>query len=415
MKLGDVLSVKHGYAFKSQFFSEAGPYVLLTPGSFYEEGGFRDQADKTKYYTGDFDGQWILVKGDLIVAMTEQAEGLLGSSALIPEPNKYLHNQRLGLIAGIDDSQADRNYLYYLFNTREVRAQISASASGTKVRHTSPSRICQVDVDLPPVSIQRRIADILSAYDDLIENNRRRMALLEDAARMIYREWFVRLRFPGHETTRIVDGVPEGWRKYATKDTGQVVTGKTPSTSIPENYGGSTPFVKTPDMHGNVFVVDTSAKLTQRGADTQKNKFIPAGSIMVSCIGTIGVVSIASEQCQTNQQINSLIPLDANDTYYCYHALKSLKDAMEALGGGATMPNVNKNKFECLEVLWPSANLRADFSTTCGPMFEQILNLQKQNQKLQQARDILLPKLMSGEIEVSETADTIEKELVAVQ
>ena len=303
-------------------------------------------------------------------------------------------------------------FLFYALrhNRHDIREHATEASHGTKKLETAV--LSEFMLDIPDMIAQRRIADILSAYDDLIENNRRRMALLEEAARMIYREWFVRLRFPGHETARIVDGVPEGWEKRIIKDIGQVVTGKTPSTTIPENYGGSIPFVKTPDMHGNVFVTDTSATLSQRGGDTQKNKYITPGSIMVSCIGTIGVVSIASERCQTNQQINSLVPLHVSNTYYSYYTLKSLKDAMEALGGGATMPNVNKNKFECMEVLWPTANLRTGFHIVSDPMFQQILNLQKQNQKLQQARDILLPKLMSGEIEVSETADTMERELV---
>ena len=213
LSLGDALSVKHGFAFKSTYFSDRGSFLVLTPGNFNEHGGFRLRTGKDRWYTGRFPEEYILSETDIIVAMTEQGPGLLGSSAIVPEGNRYLHNQRLGLVTGLDESVLDRKFTYYLFNTKSVRGQISSSASGTKVRHTSPDRIYRVRVRVPGVESQARIAEVISAYDDLIENNRRRIALLEQAARELYREWFVRLRFPGHENTRIADGLPEGGRK----------------------------------------------------------------------------------------------------------------------------------------------------------------------------------------------------------
>ena len=143
VKMSELFRVKHGYAFKGQYFESDGPYVLLTPGSFNEEGGYRDQGDKTKFYTGDVPDGYVLDEGDLLVAMTEQAPGLLGSSAWIPEAARFLHNQRLGRIVDLDERRLDKRFLYYVFNTREVRQRISASATGGKVRHTAPERIGQ--------------------------------------------------------------------------------------------------------------------------------------------------------------------------------------------------------------------------------------------------------------------------------
>ena len=214
--MGEHFQVKHGYAFKGEYFDLDGPYVLLTPGSFNEEGGYRDQGEKTKFYTGDVPEGYVLDEGDLLIAMTEQAPGLLGSSAWIPADGRFLHNQRLGRIVGLDEQSLNKRFLYYVFNTKDVRDQISATATGGKVRHTAPERIGQVKFRLPPLDVQRRIAAILSGYDDLIENNRRRMELLEEAARQLYCEWFVRLRFPGREHTRIINGVPEGWETHST-------------------------------------------------------------------------------------------------------------------------------------------------------------------------------------------------------
>ena len=208
-KLAELFRVKHGFAFKSEFFDTAGPYALLTPGNFHETGGFRERGEKQPYFTGEVPPAYILDEGDLIVAMTEQEHGLLGSSAWVPESNRYLHNQRLGRIVDLDAESLHKRFLYYLFNTREVRAQISGSASRTKVRHTAPERIGRVEVDLPPLAEQRRIAEVLTAYDELMENNRRRMALLEEAARQLYAEWFVRLRYPGHARTRRTDSLPQ--------------------------------------------------------------------------------------------------------------------------------------------------------------------------------------------------------------
>ena len=229
MMLGDAIRVKHGFAFKSQYFSDSGEFVVLTPGNFNEEGGFWLRPSKDRFYSGEIPEDYVLNEGDLIVAMTEQGPGLLGSAALVPESGKYLHNQRLGLIQEIDNKFLDKYFLYYLFNTRPVRGQISSSATGTKVKHTAPERIYRVKIIVPTdVNQQRRIASILSAYDDLIENNRRRVQLLEQAARLLYKEWFVHLRFPGHEDVKIKDGVPEGWERKKIAEVCETVGGGTP-------------------------------------------------------------------------------------------------------------------------------------------------------------------------------------------
>ncbi len=225
-KLGDLLQIKHGFAFLGEHFASAGTHIVLTPGNFLEEGGFKEKSDKAKWYNGAIPGEYVLNKGDLIVAMTEQAEGLLGSSALIPRSHVYLHNQRLGLVQILDRKQADHHFLYYLFNSKPVRQQIRASASGTKIRHTAPSRIADVKVRVPPLLVQQRIAGILSAYDELIENSQRRIKILEAMARALYREWFVHFRFPGHENhPRVVSPlgeIPKGWEVKKLRDMAEV-------------------------------------------------------------------------------------------------------------------------------------------------------------------------------------------------
>ena len=284
---------------------------------------------------------------------------------------------------------------YFLRNTLKGYQSEKAAVPGVdrNVLH-------EIKVRAPGRTTQLRIRDHLAAYDDLIENNRRRMELLEESARLLYREWFVRLRFPGHEHARIVDGVPEGWSEVRIDNFGAVLTGKTPSTKDSDNYGGDIPFIKTPDMHGQVFVLQSEAYLTEKGAKSQANKFLPSGTLLVSCIGTVGVVSITSQLCQFNQQINAVIPREDFLRYYCYFAFKDLKPRLDAIGGGVTMSNVSKGKFEGMKLLRPTAHLLRDFDEFCLPIFNQIKVLGQQNQKLRVARDLLLPRLMSGEITV---------------
>jgi type I restriction enzyme S subunit len=215
-RLGDLLEIKHGFAFLGEHFAVEGTHIVLTPGNFFDEGGFKHKGDKEKWYSGPIPSDYVLKKDDLIIAMTEQAEGLLGSSAIIPQSGLYLHNQRLGLVQVRDSQQVDKHFIYYLFNSKPVRQQIRGSASGTKIRHTAPSRIADVKVNVPAAPIQRRIAGILSAYDELIENSQRRIKILESMARALYREWFVHFRFPGHESVPKVPSplgeIPKGGR-----------------------------------------------------------------------------------------------------------------------------------------------------------------------------------------------------------
>ncbi|EKE13621.1 MAG: hypothetical protein ACD_12C00887G0003 [uncultured bacterium] len=158
--LGKYLKVKHGFAFKSEYFLNKGSFILLTPGNFYEQGGYKDRGEKQKYYIGDFPKSYILSKNDLLVAMTEQAPGLLGSLIFIPESNKFLHNQRLGLII-YDKVIVNRFFIFYLFNHPKIRKIIYTKATGTKVRHTSPTKLEAINIALPPIALQNQFAIIV--------------------------------------------------------------------------------------------------------------------------------------------------------------------------------------------------------------------------------------------------------------
>lgn len=300
------------------------------------------------------------------------------------------------------NESVDNLYLYYFMKTEFIKQSMINSMVGATGRQRVNNDVFKnIEINFPNKEKQIKIGKILSTYDDLIENNQKQIKLLEEAAQRLYKEWFVDLHFPGYETTPIIDGEPEGWEKYRISEIGKVVTGKTPSTEKEEYYGKEIPFVKIPDMYNGIYSIVTETSLTKEGADTQKSKYIPANSIMVSCIATVGLVNISVNVCQTNQQINTIILNQQEDLYYIYFTMKRLKTLLEGVGSnGATMTNVNKTKFENLEILYPIKELREKYFCFCYPIFKKIYNLSMNNIFLSQARDRLLPKLMNGELEV---------------
>ena len=296
---------------------------------------------------------------------------------------------------------SDKDYIYYLSCSPIIREPAIKSMIGTSGRQRAQKTVIEnIIIRVPDLTEQKRIGKFLSIFDDLVENNRRRITLLEKMAKMIYREWFVYLHFPGHERVKITDGIPERWKKGQVSDLGKVITGKTPSTKDDANYNGNIPFIKTPDMHNQTVVVETKQTLSERGANTQQKKAIPKGSVIVSCIGTVGVVSITSCQCHTNQQINSVVLKNPTSNYYAYFALSDLRPRLEAMGGGATMGNVNKTKFSRLSVIIPDKKILDRFHDTVKANFLQIENLLRYNNALSRIRDLFLPQLMNGEITI---------------
>ncbi|WP_455999353.1 restriction endonuclease subunit S [Phascolarctobacterium succinatutens] len=328
-------------------------------------------------------------------------EATLNLYAIIPEGFHGCLGRRMGLLR-VDKSKVFYKFLYYyFFSERWQRVIKENTVLGSTVDRLPLIKFPDFPVFLPSLQTQYKIASILSAYDDLIENNQKQIKLLEEAAQRLYKEWFVDLHFPGHEDVKIVDGVPEGWSRKQIFELGKIITGKTPNTSKQEYYGGSIPFVKIPDMHNCIYTISTESTLTKFGADKQKNNYIPENSIMVSCIGTVGLVNISSELCQTNQQINSIVLKNREDVYYLFFSMKMLKTLLDGVGSnGATMINVNKSKFSSIEILYPNAILRNKYFSIAKPYFRKIYYLSKQISSLREARDRLLPKLMSGEIEV---------------
>lgn len=401
-KLGDGIHIKHGFAFLGEYFADEGTYVVLTPGNFFEKGGFKSRPDKDRYYVGTFPSDYLLRQDDLIVAMTEQGPGLLGSSAIIPEDNKYLLNQRLGLLDKIDEEIFDKKYLYHLFNSRNVRGQINGSASGTKVRHTSPGRIYKVKVIVPDVISQRYISSIIENYGQLIDNNRKRIQLLEESARLLFREWFVYFCFPGYEKVKIVDGVPEGWKKEAINKVVSILGGyafKSTAYKSDGKYG----IVTIKNVQQSEFIPECTDYIDEPPTSMNAHCFLVSGDILLSLTGNVGRVCLVyGENFLLNQRVAKLVPKKSVPESYLYWLFDNslMQSRIENLSHGAAQQNLSPIKLGNQFVIMPPTDLIKMFDDTVSLINAETITLLKQNQKLTRARDLLLPRLMNGTIEV---------------
>jgi len=394
-KLGDLLEIKHGFAFLGEHFADSGTHIVLTPGNFYDAGGFKHKGDKEKWYRGPILAEYVLKEGDLIVAMTEQAEGLLGSSAIIPCSGRFLHNQRLGLVQLRDPKKADKHFLYYLFNSSPVRQQIRGSASGTKVRHTAPSRIANVKISVPTLHIQQRIAGILSAYDDLIENSQRCIKILESMARALYREWFVNFRFPGHKGHPRVESplgeIPKGWEVKPLGNFASISMGLSPKGDTYNEVGDGTPLINGPVEFGERFT--KAIKWT-----TAPSKLCRAGDLIVCVRGSTtgkhvksdGVYCLGRGVCSISSKHQGFV-----DSLF-EHELPALLGQTS----GSTFPSWTGPQLKSHPVLVPSDGVLARFDSFVKPITEAVYGHSRRIENLRRTRDLLLPRLLSGQIDV---------------
>lgn len=325
--------------------------------------------------------------------ITVSARGTIGAAFYRKE--SFLPIVRLITIEP-NDKKVDSWYLYYYLQLNRLEGY------GTSQQQlTLPFMKKRKVLLYKDLFYQKKIATILNNYDQLIENNNKRIKLLESMAEELYKEWFIRFRFPGHEMVKFENGLPNGWEIKRIMDFGNVRTGKTPSTEVSDYYGEDYLFVKTPDMHSNIVVINSGEKLSELGNKSQKNCLLPPYSIMVSCIGTGGVTAINYYPAHTNQQINSIILKNKNQLEWLYFQVKSMKETIIMFGNtGSTMTNLSKGKFQKLKLLKPTDDLIVKFSAFIRPLIEQEINYLKQNELLAKQRDALLPRLMSGKLSV---------------
>ncbi|MCE1179045.1 MAG: restriction endonuclease subunit S [Micrococcales bacterium] len=416
VELGRGLRVKHGWAFKGEYFRDAGEQIVLTPGNFHDGGGFKPKNGTEKFYDGTYPEQFLLKRGDVVTAMTEQAQGLLGSTATIPKDDTYLHNQRIGLIEITDPEVLDLRYVYHLMNAAVVRRQLYATATGAKVRHTAPERIQSVQVEVPDILTQRVIAELLDGIDDLIENNRRRVAVLEEMARTIYREWFVKFRYPGHEDVPLVDSalgpIPEGWEVRPLAAIAKVnQTSRKPRpdevfryldiAALAEREVGELDAVEGADAPGRarrVIKPGDTVWATVRPNRRAHALVVAPGEDWIASTG-LAVLSPTT--------VSSAFLFEATST-------TTFSDWLIGRATGSAYPAVRAVDFEEATVAVPNASIDAAFAEKVAPMHELSWKLRAECSALAGLRDLLLPKLVTGQIDISSlNLDVLMEERVA--
>ena len=297
----------------------------------------------------------------------------------------------------------DARFLYQILKSEYYRPYFKQYCTGSAQPQLPIKNFSQIYLNVPDIKTQHRIADIVSAYDDLIKNNQRQIKLLEEAAQRLYKEWFVDLRFPGHENTKIVDGVPEGWRVASIADICDTVGGGTPSTKIQSYYEkGDILWVTPTDITRNfsLALLDTEKKITPEGLKNSSAKMLPAETILMTSRASVGFFGMCKYEVCTNQGFISCIPKRENLQMYLLFNLKSRVEEIRQKAGGSTYLEISKTVFRELKIILPKDEVLAEYQKNVHDIFDEIYCRTEMIKSLVDMRNRLLPKLMSGEVEV---------------
>jgi len=350
----------------------------------------------------------IVEKNDILLNITGDS---IARCTVVPEeilPARV--NQHVSIIR-CKNTEESKYVMYYLQYMKKYLLQIS-KVGGTRNALTKEA------IGKLPIKISddcNKISKILDNIDQKIQTNNQINQELEAMAKALYDYWFVQFDFPDQNGKpykssggkmvyhpELKSEIPEGWVVETLSDfESKIITGKTPSKANSDNFGGEIPFITIGDIRGNTFIYSTSESLTDLGASVQQNKYLPEGSLCVSCIATVGEIGFTTEWSHTNQQINSIVFEDETNRYYLYFALKNyFENANASAKTGNTFANMNKEDFSGIRIILPSKEIKKNFHEISEPYFTQIKCLQGQNQELTQLRDWLLPMLMNGQVKV---------------
>lgn len=335
--------------------------------------------------------------------------GTLGQVGLIPDgarfPRYVISQSQMKLT--VDRERVDPFFVYYYFRQPGTVQNVKNHAITSGVPHINLGILRDFEIPLPPLPVQRSIASILTAYDDLIENNRRRMALLEESARLLYLEWFVHLRFPGHESTRFVDGLPVGWRTVTLGELStKIGSGVTPRGGEASYQEEGVPLIRSMNIYDDRFDEDGLAFIGDEQADRMSGVTVQSRDILINITGaSVARCCMAPERfvpARVNQHV-MIIRIDPDKAAPCFvHAAINSDDRKRQLLSfaqkGSTREALTKEMLSTFEITLPAPELVQHFGQISEAAFLQREILAQQNQKLKVARDLLLPKLMSGEI-----------------
>ncbi len=403
VKLGDYIEVLSGFAFKSKDFTTEGVPVIKIknispPDVSLEELSYVPINIATQ------NPRYILSKGDVLIAMTgshiNQIASVVGRVGRVRYDALSVLNQRVGKIVNKDDKKSSLDFVYYYLSQYEVKVELAQKAGGAANQaNISPKDIKDLMFPCPPIETQRRIATILSRYDSLIENYQKQIKLLEEAAQRLYKEWFIDLHFPGHENTNITDGVPEGWEKKMVNSIIELQSGFAfKSSTFDDN--GAYKIVTIKNVKDGVFDVDNVSRIVAIPEKMPMHCVLADGDILLSLTGNVGRVCIVNGKNYLLNQRVAKLATDFKAFTYCLFRSREMFIEINNLANGAAQQNVSPIRIGEMKILLPNNKLLQEFESIVFKSIARIISLQSQLRLLTEARDRLLPKLMSGAIEV---------------
>lgn len=403
--LGELIDVTRGASLSGEYYSTSGEYIRLTCGNFdYQNNCFKENTSKDNlFYTGDFKPEFLMEKGDIITPLTEQAVGLLGSTAIIPESGKYIQSQDVAKIT-CNESLLDKDFAYYLISSQLVKQQLSAGAQQTKIRHTSPDKIKECVVWIPTIEEQFKIGKLLSDIDRKIALNREINRNLEAMARQLYDYWFVQFDFPdengrpykssGGEMVydeRLKREIPKGWKYTELSKIANITMGQSPNGSSYNVQGNGILFYQGSTDFGMRFP-------SVRQFTTSPTRFAKEGDILMSVRAPVGATNIANADCCIGRGLAAMNSKLGSITHL-YHIIQDLKTAFDLRNdAGTTFGSITRDDLYGLIVLKPAKSILELYEKICSPIFKQQMLVGRNNIHLTKLRNELLPLLMNGQV-----------------
>ena len=407
-KLGELVDVARGASLSGDYYSTKGEYIRLTCGNFdYRNNCFKENTSKDNlFYAGAFKAEFLLEKGDIITPLTEQAIGLLGTTARIPESGKYIQSQDIALIK-CKVGKIDPTFCYYLIPSRLVRDQLSAAAQQTKIRHTSPDKIKDCTVWIPDLDDQKAIGRLLASLDEKIQLNKRINDNLEAMAKQLYDYWFVQFDFPNEEgkpykssggamvwNEKLKRMIPQGWNNGILSDVANITMGQSPDGSSYNELGEGSIFYQGSTDFGLRFP-------SIRQYTTSPNRCANKGDILMSVRAPVGALNIANNDCCIGRGLSALSSKIGSITHL-YYLMNDFRLKFEGMNSaGTTFGSITKDELFNLPVVIPTKSVISELEKVCEPIFDKQMIIGEEINVLTKQRNELLPLLMNGQATVN--------------
>lgn len=399
--LGELYEVHNGLSKGRQFFGSGYPFLSFSTvfNNYFIPDELTDLVQSTKAEQESYS----ILRGDIFVTRTSETSDELGMSCVaLKDYPLATYNGFTKRMRPITDKVLPE-YIGYYMRMPSFRNEFLAFSTMTTRASLRNEDLLSISIKLPTIQKQTKIANILMAYDKLIETNQRQIKLLEEAAQRLYKEWFIDLRYPGHENVPVMNGVPDGWKKTTMASVCQAVGGGTPSTAKKEYYeNGTIPWVTPTDLtkKGSWILLDTEKKITSDGLTNSATKMLPPYTILMTSRASIGYIAICEKEVCTNQGFISCIPYNDNIRYYLMFNLLNRVEEIKSKATGSTFLEIAKRTFREMEITEPSENILILFNTMISSLIDKMCIIRRQIEILDSTRDSLLSKLLSGEIAV---------------